>query len=303
VGFKYIKLRIKEKEMVSLEEKQTYLQRIDANPKLSAFKNMLCGQSIIFPTDTQISDTDKIYYEITTAIQTNDRGKFIEYFNKKNKSKPSKDNPQPFIHDDFLIFSLIIGIIKFDCNKEWIKSVIAVRTKNDITTTFENILNGNFNHSDNNKSVVFMYFNLIDQTNITSEFANETFQNINSNTQLFQNKNDFVIICLMLSYNQIIELKTLPNILLISFEGKFTKRIKVLSQIIQTLILILLLYGILKLISIKPEVEIFFDKIGTIFTILGLIGISQLGNISKWLKNLFFRMLLLLFGYPKELIK
>lgn len=278
---------------------------IETIPKLSALKNLLCGQSIVFPVDARISNTDKIYYEIITAIQANNKNKFVEFFNKKNKGNPNKDTP--FVHDDYLIFSLIIGIIKFDCNKEWIKSVIAVRTKNGITITFENILNRNFNHSDNNKSVVFMYFHLIDPTQITAEFANETFKSINSNSKLFQNKNDFLIICTLISYNQIIELKNLPEsdkiALLKSFETRFTKRLKVLAWTIQTLVLVLFLYVILKLISIRPEIELFLNQIGTIFTILGLIGISQFGNISKWLKNLFYRMLLLLFGYPKKLLK
>ena len=291
--------------MVSLEEKQTYLQRIETNPKMSAFKNLLCNQSIIFPIDTQISDTDKIYYEITTAIQTNNKNKFIEFFNKKNKSNPNNDTP--FVHDDYLMFSLIIGIIKFGCDKEWIKNVIAIRTKNDITITFENILNGNFNHSSNNKSIVFMYLYLIDQNKITTEFVNETFQSINSNIQLFQNRSDFLIICTILSYNQIIELKTLPEtndiILLKSFETKFIKRIRFLAWIIQTMFLILLLYGILQLFSIKTEVKDFFDKIGSIFTILGIIGISQIGNFSKWVRILFINILLKLFGYPKRMIE
>ncbi|MDR2065422.1 MAG: hypothetical protein LBP85_06925 [Prevotellaceae bacterium] len=291
--------------MVSLEEQLTYSQMIETIPKLSALKNLLCGQSIVFPVDARISNTDKIYYEIITAIQANNKNKFVEFFNKKNKGNPNKDTP--FVHDDYLIFSLIIGIIKFDCNKEWIKSVIAVRTKNGITITFENILNRNFNHSDNNKSVVFMYFHLIDPTQITAEFANETFKSINSNSKLFQNKNDFLIICTLISYNQIIELKNLPEsdkiALLKSFETRFTKRLKVLAWTIQTLVLVLFLYVILKLISIRPEIELFLNQIGTIFTILGLIGISQFGNISKWLKNLFYRMLLLLFGYPKKLLK
>jgi len=292
--------------MVSLEEKQTYLQRIDTNPKLSAFKKLLCGQAIIFPVDKQISDTDKIYYEIITAIQTNNKNKFVEFFNKKKNSNPNKDNPQPFIHDDFLIFSLIIGIIKFDCDKEWIKNVIAARIKNDITITFENILSGNFYHSDNSKSVVFMYFNLIDQTKLTSEFVTATFQSINLDNQLFQNRNDFIIICSVLSYNRIIELKTFPEsneiVLLKSFETKFTKRIKILAWIIQTAILVLLFYGILQLFSMKTEIKDFFDKIGSIFTLLGIIGISQIGNVSKWLKKFFINTLLKLLGYPKEMI-
>jgi len=293
--------------MVSLEEKQTYLQRIDANPKLSAFKNMLDGQPIFFPDDnSQISYTDKLYYEITTAIQTNNKEQFIVFFNKKNKSNPSKDNPQPFIHDDYLIFSLIIGIIKFDCNKEWIKNVIAARTKNETTITFENILNRNFNHSENNKNIIFMYFNLIDPIQITIEFANETFRNINSNSQLFQNKDDFGIICSILSYNRIIELKTLPEnkeiILLKSFKTRFIKRIKIIAWLAQTLFLFIIIWSICEIASINPGIKNLFDRIEFGLQISAMIGISQLSNILPWLKNLFFKKILIIFGYPKDLI-
>jgi hypothetical protein len=65
----------------------------------------------------------------------------------------------------------------------------------------------------------------------------------------------------------------------------------------------LFLYGILMLISIKPEIKDFFDNIGSIFTLLGIIGISQIGNVSKWLKNQFIELFLWLFGYPKGLWK
>ncbi|GHT35414.1 hypothetical protein AGMMS49574_24760 [Bacteroidia bacterium] len=294
--------------MVSLEEKLTYSQRIGTTPKLSALNNMLSGQIVCFPNDDlQISDTDKIYYEITTAIQTNDKNKFVEFFNKKNKSNPSKDNPPPFVHDDFLIFSIIIGVVKFDCDRVWIKSVISTRTKNKITITFENILNGNFNHSENIKSIVFMYFHLIDQNKISSDFANETFATINAYDQLFQDKNDFAIICFLLSYNQIIELKTLPdrneNQLLKTFETKFTKRIKILAWLIQTVILALLIYIIYEVISAEPEIKFLFDKIGSIIKITALIGISQLGNILPWFKKWFYQILLSALGYPKELLK
>jgi hypothetical protein len=294
--------------MVSLEEQMLYSQRVENTPKLSAFKNMLSGQSILYPnSNLQISDTEKIYYEIIIAIQTGDKNKFVEFFNKKNKSNPNKDNLPPFVHDDFLIFSLIIGIIKFGCDKKWVKYIISIRTKNNIATTFENILNGNFSHSENIKEVVFMYFNLIDQNRISSDLVNETFTSINANNQLFQNRNDFIIICTILSYNRIIELKTLPdnndNQLLKSFETKFTKRIKILAWFIQTIILALLVFVIYEVISAKPEIKILFDKIDSIFKITALIGISQLGNISSWMKKWFYQILLSALGYPKELLK
>jgi hypothetical protein len=152
-----------------------------------------------------------------------------------------------------------------------------------------------------------MYFYLINQSEISDCFINQTFEYINTNSQLFQNKNDFVIICSLLSYNNIIALKTLSENnetrLLKSFEGKFTQRIKVLAWFIQSAILILIFYGIFVFISIKPEIKILFDKIGSILKITALIGVSQLGNIFPWLKNLFLKTLLMIFGYPKELMK
>jgi hypothetical protein len=53
---------------------------------------------------------------------------------------------------------------------------------------------------------------------------------------------------------------------------------------------------------VKTEVKDLFDKLGSIFTILAIIGISQIGNVSKWLKKFFINTLLKLLGYPKERI-
>jgi hypothetical protein len=294
--------------MVSIEEQFSYNQKIESNVKMSALKDMLSGQSVVSPNaNIQISETDRIYYEITAAIQTNDKDKFLEFFNKKNKSNPNKDNPPPFVHDDFLIFSLIIGIIKFNCDKVWIKNVISIRTKNNITTTFENILNGNFFHSENIKSVIFMFLHSIDQSEISPDFANQTFTSISTNNTLLQDKSDLIIICALLSYNLIIELKTLPDTqrikLLNTFETKFIKKIKILAWLIQTLIIMLLLYAILMLISAQPDIKNFLDKFGSVLSFVSLFGISQIGNVSKWIKDQFIKLLFYLFGYPEGLIQ
>ena len=111
--------------MVSLEEKSTYQVRINESPKLTAFNNLLLGKPTIQPDIADLKESDELYYAIVTAIQTNDKTLFETYFNKKNKSNPSKESPSPFVNDDFLIFCLIVGIIKFGCDKSWIKNIIS----------------------------------------------------------------------------------------------------------------------------------------------------------------------------------
>lgn len=293
--------------MVSLEEKSTYQVRINESPKLTSFNNLLLGKSILQPEISDLKESDEIYYAILTAIQTNDKTLFETYFNKKNKSNPSKESPSPFVNDDFFIFCLIVGIIKFGCDKSWIINIISLRGRNAFTITLENIINENFYSTSNLPEIILMFFKLHNQALITNEFLTTTFKSISDNVTLFESKSDFHILCSLRSYDLIIELKESTDgsevNLLKEFNLKFLARIKVVAWLVQTIILITLLYAAIEVISTKPEIKIFFDKIGSVVKISGLIGISQLGNIFPLIKKKLFEMMLRVFGYPKELIK
>jgi len=292
--------------MVSLEEKSSYQVRINESPKLTSFNNLLLGKSILQPEISELNESDEIYYAILTAIQTNDKTLFEIYFNKKNKSNPSKESPSPFVNDDFLIFCLIVGIIKFGCDKSWIKNIISLRGRNAFTITLGNIINENFYSTSNLPEIILMFFKLHNQALITNEFLTTTFKSISDNVTLFESKSDFHILCSLRSYDLIIELKESTDgsevNLLKEFNLKFLARIKVVAWLVQTIILISVLYGTIEIISYKPEIKTFFDKIGSVVKISSLIGISQLGNIFPLMKKKLFEIMLKVFGYPKELI-
>ena len=293
--------------MVSLEEKSTYQTRVNESPKLTAFNNLLLGKSILQPEANDLNESDEIYYGIVTAIQTNDKVLFETYFNKKNKSNPSKESPSPFVNDDFLIFSLIVGIIKFGCDKSWIKNIISLRSRNSFTVTLENIINENFYSKSNLPEIVLMFFKLHNQASITNEFLTTSFKSISDNVALFESKSDFHILCSLRGYDLIIELKDSADgsevKLLKEFNLRFLTRIKTMAWLVQTIILISLLYGVIEIISFKPEIKAFFDKIGSVLKVFGLIGISQLGNIFPFIRMKLFELMLRVFGYPKDLIK
>ena len=133
------------------------------------------------------------------------------------------------------------------------------------------------------------------------------FKSISENTTLFESKSDFHIVCSIRAYDLIIELKEAPDgsevNLLRKFNTKFLKRIKVLSWLVQSIILIAIFYEGFEIVSKYPTVKEYIDKIGSVLKALGIIGLSQIGNLFPIVKRKSYEVMLRLFGYPIGLIK
>jgi hypothetical protein len=293
--------------MVSIENRVDYSLRINQSQKLTAFNNLLQGKAVLLFTNEEMNQSDEIYFELVNAIHTKDKASFEKFYNKKNKSHPNKESPTPFVNDDFLIFSLIVGITKFELDRVWIKEIVSLRKRNAITITLENILNENYYSKSNLNEIVLMYFQLNNPSLITNNFLNDTFKAILEYTALFENKSDFQIICAIRSYDLIIVQKEALDgseiNLLKQFNSSFLKRVKIIAWIFQTIILITLIYFTIVLISNNPEIKAFFDKIGSVLKLFGILGISQLGNIIPVFKRISNEILLCILGYPAKLIK
>ncbi|MFN3755550.1 MAG: hypothetical protein ACK4RM_01210 [Flavobacterium sp.] len=293
--------------MVSIENKISYLSRIGDSPKLSAFNQLLTGKAIAQPISSDLSETDEIFFGIISAIQANDKSIFEKHYSKKSKSNPSKESPAPFVNDDFLIFSIILGVTKFNIDKAWIKSIVSIRSKNSITTTLDNFLTENHFSTSNLPEIVLMFLQHSNQNLITNDFLNTVFKNINENTALFESKSDFQILCAIHAYNSIIQLKEAPDgsviQLLKSFDSRFVKRTKVLSWILQLGVFVGLMYILLNLPEYSPEIVSVIDNYEYLFNIMGALGFTFLGNQLGFFKRIFHELTMRLFGYPKGLIK
>jgi len=293
--------------MVSIENKLTYQHRISDNPKLSGFNQLLVEKAITNKTEIEISESDEIYYGIISAILSNDKTEFEKHFSKKSKSNPNKESPAPFVNDDFLIFSIILGVSKFNLDNYWIKNIVSIRSKNPITTTLDNLLSRNFYSTSNVPEIVFMFLQKFNPSLITNEFLNSTFKRINENTKLFEGKSDFQILCAIHTYNSIILLKEAPDgseiQLLKSFDTRFVKRVKYLSWMLQMSILFGLIYSLLKLPIYSPETVDIINMYSFAFTIFGAFGFTFFGNQLGIIRRKTLELTLRLFGYPKGLIK
>jgi len=292
--------------MVSIENRFSYMEKINESPKLRAFHHFLLGKDFGSLPDN-ISELDEQFFKILSAIQTNNKTAFEEIYDRKSKSNPSKDSPAPFVNDDYLIFCLIIAVTKFGIDKTWIKKIISIRNRNTTTITFENILNENFSSTSNYAEVILVFLNLCKQSSINNSLISLTYKSITENITLLKNRNDFQILCAFIAYDLIILRKEVSEgneiSLLKNFNQKFISRIKVLSWILQASILAALIYGLLKLPIYTPQVVVFIEKYNFIFTLLGVSGFTFLGNQIPLIKNKSQELLMRLLGYPKGLIK
>ncbi|MDR6563195.1 MULTISPECIES: hypothetical protein [unclassified Arcicella] len=292
--------------MVSIENRISYMERVNESPKIKAFHDFILGKDVS-TLSNNVSDVDEQFFKILSAIQTNNKSEFEEIYIKKSKSNPSKDSPAPFVNDDYLIFCFIIAITKFDIDKTWIKNILSIRNRNITTITLENILNENYSSTSNQSEVVLMFLHICNQSKINNDLLNIAFKNITENTTLLDNRNDFHILCAFRAYDLIIVQKEASEgneiTSLKTFNQKFKKRIKILSWILQTGVLLGLIYSLSKLPIYSPETIKFIDEYDFIFTIIGASGFTFIGNQIPFIKNKSQELLLRLFGYPKELIK
>jgi xanthosine utilization system XapX-like protein len=292
--------------MVSIENRISYMERVNESFKLNAFHYFLLGKEVS-SLSSKVSDLDHQFYEILFSIQTNNKTAFQEIYAKKSKSNPSKESPAPFVNDDYLIFCLIIAIDKFSIDKTWMKNIISIRNRNAITITFENILNENYLSTSNQIDVVLIFLNLCNQSKINNNLLNAAYKSITENTTLLENRNDFQILCAFRAYDLVIEQKEVCEgneiTLLKNFNQKFKTRIKILSLLLQAGFVLGLIYSLFKLPIYSPETIELINKYNFVFSIIGVIGFTLIGNQIPFIRNKTLEYLMKLFGYPKELIK
>ncbi|PRY08383.1 hypothetical protein CLV24_12170 [Pontibacter ummariensis] len=287
--------------MVSLEERMEYVSRIQNNPKLKAFYDLLFLRKSSFLCPDEPNEIDQTYFGVVQAILDNNEASFDYYFKRLSKRIPNKDAPAPFIHNDLLIFSLILGVVKFKADRRWMHDVVAVRNRTGVTITFQNILNDDYYSNSNSLGLVVAFLSIINTQLLTDDFLNRAYSSIVEQDNIFGDRNDLTIITSLKAFDTVIALKSKGNShrlqVLDKFAGTFLKRISLISTVLYNLIILLLVWFLYKLLKSYPEIQ---DQVNTLALIFGVVGISILNLISSF-KNIFKRLLLYAFGYPKEL--
>lgn len=286
--------------MVFIVEKHTYLSSLEDQPKQKALYALVSDETLVTQFH-EVSETDAIYYTSIQAIKMNAKADFDTQYAKISKRKVSENSAAPFVHDDFLIFSLVIGVLKFECDKAWLLGVIRNRARGKTTTTFENLLTGNYQSKANNQSMVLTFLFLLDKSKITNEQLIEAYNAMSDTKESFNN--DFIRIMHYRAFDIIIQFK-LPRDTdevsrLLEFESRFKKRINVFSIIIYNLFIVCILILAYKILQLLPnDKKLVVNDLNLIIGLGAIIGLS--GNFIPKLKIKLQALILRAFGYNNK---
>lgn len=280
--------------MVFVEERISYLNKIQQIPKIKLFSDLLNGKQFVVVA----TNVDAAYIGFIDSLSNNNEQKFKEFYNDFSRKKPS--NESLWINDDFLIFVLILGIVRYKIDRAWIKRAISARTTQksehlSINKTFSNILDDNFQSNDNLYEIVIVFQDFLNFA-ISTEHLDSLYNRISNNIDLYSSKNDFLICLSMKAMDIIVKSKGLPDNKEIAnlrdFVALFQKRVTTISKVIYILILSVII--ILMFVFWKKYAE-FLNAISLIF---GLLGVGLL-TLFKWIQEKINELLMSALGYSK----
>lgn len=285
--------------MVSLSTRFEYQLNIKDNPKVEAFNNLLNDNQVQVPNRTELNESDSAYYGLLVAIQKKNKKLFDESYKLISKRNPDRDSNAPFIHDDFLILTLIIAVLKFKESKTWLQKIVKLRSRDRVTITMENMLNENFKSSSNSFEITISFLWLYKPELLDSDITRLGFKQIKENTQLFSSQHEILILCGLKSYDLILESRDSEFgrlAFLGDFERRFLRRTVFFFYTIYNISLVLLLYFLADILHKSSDyVKEYINEIGLILGVVGLgvIGGNSISSIRNYCKNQFLK----LFGY------
>ncbi|WP_316834764.1 hypothetical protein [Pedobacter nutrimenti] len=115
----------------------------------------------------------------------------------------------------------------------------------------------------------------------------DCYQQVVENPALFEEKNDFLKLCTLNAYDSIIISREIVDIseynFLKVFEEKFLGRTSKLARVIYNLLLILLFWGLYKVLIKYPNIQ---EAVGDFGLIVGLAGVSAANFLSSVCKKI-----------------
>jgi hypothetical protein len=289
--------------MVSLIERSNYVTDLRRNAKFNQFISFInCLSVDKIDYDIEI---DRLLNNVLFSIRKGNKQLYHDAYSQISERQPNKNSP--ILHDDLLLFALIVGSIKFKSDPSWLIRTIQSRESSEkegilIRNTFLSILNGNYKNKENLYQLIIVIENLLDLELISWEEKSDFYSKVTSD-ELALYKDDFLNIISLRAYDLVIiegdKSDTSNYAFLSSFEKRFIKRTNIISHIIYFSLVITIAIVLIKF-AVNPKYKDIIDKI---FPIIGAIGISILSLISRnklipFLEN----GIKLLFGYKKKKI-
>jgi len=277
-------------------QRVSYISNLRANEKIDLFHSLLFGSK---SNEAEGGNFEKLI----NSIQNSDQDSFKEIHAQFAAREPSIDSP--FINDNYLLFLLIFGAKKFECNLTWISKVLELRsTTNDdskqISKTFKNIIADNFTSKSNDFGIIMTYEYLIDKKIITWQERQYFYQELVKRPFPFYS-DDLLNLMSLKAYDIVIlegdEQRESKYNTLLDFESKFIKLVSSYSIVLQVFVNVVLIGAVIYLRNTFPW---FKAQLKDNLIYLALFGggaiIGQFLTKSR-LRNIFKVILYKIWGY------
>lgn len=282
--------------MVSLKDRMGYLSSIKDDNILSLFYTFIQNKKNPIDLNQYQNQMDKDFALFVQTLILDKKDDFINLYNQFSAKKPSLTSP--WVNNDYLIFSIIVGICRFKVDRKWIIKVLNTRKTQDIiqeqiNRTLINIVTNNLNSNDNLFEIIIVFQNLQNQSPFKDKF-NELYCHVMENHNLFSRKYDFLTCLSIRALDIIICSKGFINIeeneFLHKFSTKFLKRTQIISSVFYAIIICCLVCLSIYL-YLKNE-----KTFNAITTILGFLGVG-LSGLFKYIHPTLVKTIRKLLGY------
>jgi hypothetical protein len=285
--------------MVPLIYRHDYFDEIKVNPKLKSFLDLTTAQHVVRPTGN-LREVDETYYALQEALSQNSKADFDGAYSKISKRKISADSLAPFIHDDALIFTLLLGITRYNISRAWINEVLDARTPSDITATFKSISRQDYFNRSNLPQIILPFVKLLDGQTLSEDYINESYRRLTSQNEVQKERSDFLKILSINAFDAIILSKSTEGgeyDKLKKFEKVFLVRVSWIASTFYYVILAAAIWGLHKVLIMVPWLNEWTTFITMIFGVCG-ITVPLFTKLRGKLRLIFEKLL----GHDNETI-
>lgn len=291
--------------MVPLDREHRFRGSVEAEPHLRALSLLLAREFFEAPTPliTSAPEVDKIYYNLVKAISASDTDLFVHNYAELSKRVVDGDSPAPFIYNDNLLFVTVLGIRIYGLDGNWARGVLSVRQSSLMKETLLNLLKGDYENSNSSACISLCFASMLPERPLSAALVQRAYSEVTKSVDLFDNRSDLLIICSLRARDLVFEAKAMIGEgemgLLTQFERDFWLRSKYIAYSVVTGVGI---YGIYCVDQATQSSEKLKELISGWGAILGIVGIGLFAGAFVLLRKWVHRSLMVLLGYPKDLL-
>jgi len=298
--------------MVHLEIQYEYLKKIGQSSEISPLIDFIINERKAIILKNNNSNAFSVAHDLFICVYKNDKNTAIEIYNSFSKRHPTHETP--WVYNEFVLFSLICAIAKFNFDKKWVSSVLDLQGQSTdaerriILSSFKNILAGNLNVKEDFHQISLIFQHYSGVKNFQQDRIDKMFKNLWLKEFPFH-QSDFLNVISLKAIQIAFDSKGLlsPQEFQDSkvFVSRFKRRTEISGKVIVWLFVISIFVALVlmswRFYNTEGEKSIFAKVINFTTGILG-VGLITIFSIRKRVENLVIKFIRAAFGY-KEVIK